>query len=141
MYFKSHYVMTIKNQYIYILGYTPNPMQREIIIKMEKNIKPSGHGYHVFVPKEFGKLKTAEVRIKQMILICDSCHGTFKDKKNFSKDPRYCKKCLAAKEFLKDNPGLKCRGCKKKLSQQEYIAAGNDNQCEKCWIQKEEGLK
>lgn len=103
-----------------------------VIKELSKTITASGNSGHIITPKEFIG-ETAEVKIIQNWFICQRCNESFVEKKNFSTDPRYCKKCLEAIKFLEKNRHkLKCHECGSKMSEAEFSEAWNQELCGKC---------
>lgn len=111
---------------------------KAVITRFTKKVTPFGTSGHINVGKQYIG-DDADVTIKRKWMICQRCSETFVKGENFSKDPRYCQTCFEALKFLDKKKGkLKCRSCGKKISEEEYKQAWDNEICEDCWIKEAE---
>ncbi len=107
---------------------------------LKKEVKAFGNTGHVLIPKRFVG-DNAEIKIKKKWIICRRCSETFMDPLNFSSDERYCKRCFEAIKFLNVNKDkLKCGKCHKKITEENYQNAWDEEICPNCWVDEAEAF-
>lgn len=112
-------------------------MTGEIVVdSFSKKVTPSGSSGHIPVAKKHVGA-VAKVQIIKKWMICQRCSQTFTDQKNFSPNTSFCRDCYEAVEFLKEKKGnLKCKKCKKKISEREYKDSWNQEICSSCLLKE-----
>ena len=97
---------------------------------LKKKVKSFGNSGHVCIPKQYIGCDV-EMKIIKKLFVCERCSESF-DVRDKSIDPNYCQECFAAKQFLKENPNLKCNACKKPMTPEEFKIAWDKPICENC---------
>lgn len=110
-----------------------------ILDKFRKKITKSGTGAHIIVPRIYFN-RDAEVKVLvPKPFVCERCIETVSREEHFSPDKRYCIDCYNALQFLKEKKGkLKCERCGKKITEEEFKGAWDNEVCESCWIKEED---
>jgi len=107
-----------------------------VIDKFTKKVTPFGTSGHVNVGKDYVG-DEAEITIRRRWMICRRCSETFVKGKNFSEDLRYCQRCYEALKYIEKKKGkLKCKSCGKKITEQEYKEAWDNEICDGCLIKE-----
>ncbi len=112
---------------------------------IRKRITDSGSSGHVLVPKMYARDKR-EVEVKILTpepFVCGGCLDAISQEYMFSPHPKLCKYCNKTEEDLKKigKNNLKCKSCKKKITEEEFRQVWGREICQSCWDEEEEKNK